>query len=271
MLCGTALRTKGVQLLLDAVVDYLPSPLDIPAVKGMNPDTGEEEERPPDPTRRSPASSSRSRPIPTWVGSAMCASTPACSRPVQTLQNTNKDRKERMGRLVQVYAEKREDVTELRAGDIGAIVGVKQTFTGETLCDPSRTDRPRSHRVPRAGHLHRGRAEDQGRPGQAGERAAAPGRRRPDLPRPRRRADRPDADQRHGRAAPRRAGRPHAARVRRAGARGPAPGCLPRDHHPQGCIETRFVRQTGGRGQYAHVIVDLEPMERGKASSSSTR
>ena len=189
VLCGTSLRTKGVQLLLDAVVDYLPSPLDIPAVRGTNPDTDEEEERPP--IINAPAAALVFK-IQTDPYIGRLAYVRVYSGVLQTgqmLQNSNKDRKERIGRLVQVYAEKREEVTELRAGDIGAIVGVKQTFTGETLCDPAAPDRAGSHRVPRSGDLHGRRAEDQGRPGQAGQRPAAAGGGRSDLPRPGGRAE----------------------------------------------------------------------------------
>src|SRR5512137_185561 len=137
VLCGTALRTKGVQLLLDAVLAYLPSPLDIPAVRGTNPDSGEEEQRPPD--INAPVASIVFK-IQTDPFIGRLAYVRIYSGVMQTgqmLQNSTRDRKERIGRLVQIYAEKRDEVSELRAGDIGAIVSVKQTYTGETLCDPA--------------------------------------------------------------------------------------------------------------------------------------
>ncbi|MDQ1300514.1 MAG: elongation factor, partial [Chloroflexota bacterium] len=137
VLCGTALRTKGVQLLLDAVVDYLPSPLDIPAVRGTNPNTDLEEERPPDPNAPVSGLVFKIQTDPFIGRLAYVRIYSGVMQSGQMLQNSTRDRKERIGRLVQVYADKRNETTELRAGDIGAIVSVKQTFTGETLCDPA--------------------------------------------------------------------------------------------------------------------------------------
>jgi len=137
VLCGTALRTKGVQLLLDAVLAYLPSPLDIPAVRGTNPDTDEEEERPPDPNAPVAGLVFKIQTDPFIGRLAYVRIYSGVMQTGQMLQNSTRDRKERIGRLVQIYAEKRDEVSELRAGDIGAIVSVKQTYTGETLCDPA--------------------------------------------------------------------------------------------------------------------------------------
>ena len=137
VLCGTALRTKGVQALLDAVVDYLPSPLDVPAVRGINPISGEEEARPADPNAPAAALVFKIQADPYIGRLAYLRVYSGVLQTGQMMHNANKDRKERIGRLVQVYADKRVELTELRAGDIGAIVGVKQSFTGETLCDPA--------------------------------------------------------------------------------------------------------------------------------------
>ena len=106
--------------------------------------------------------------------------------------------------------------TTVQAGDIVAGIGLKNTRTGDTLCDEKDADRPRGARVPRARHPRRRRAEDQGRPGQDGQGPLLPLRGGPDLPGPHRRGDRPDRHLRHGRAAPRGARRPHAARVQRS-------------------------------------------------------
>ena len=106
--------------------------------------------------------------------------------------NATKDRKERIGRILQMHANHREDKDAVFAGDIVAAVGLKNTTTGDTLCDPAQPDRARAHGVPRAGHLRRDRAEDQGRPGQAGQGARLALRGGPDLPGPHRRRDRPD-------------------------------------------------------------------------------
>ena len=115
------------------------------------------------------------------------------------------------------------------AGDIVAVMGLKDTTTGDTLCDPTNADHPRVDELPGPGHPRRDRAEDQGRPGEAGHRDPAARRGGPDLPGPHRRGDRPDDHRRHGRAAPRHPRRPHAARVQGRGQRRQAAGGLPRD------------------------------------------
>ncbi len=138
VLCGSALKNKGVQVLLDAVIDYLPSPLDIPPVKGTNPDTEEEVER----------KASDDEPLAALVFKIITdpyvgrlAFFRVYSGVIRTgtgVLNSSKDRKERIGRMVRMFADKREDVDEVHAGDIAAILGLKDTFTGETLCDPDK-------------------------------------------------------------------------------------------------------------------------------------
>jgi elongation factor G len=135
ILCGTALRNKGVQPLLDAAVRYLPSPLDIPPVEGLDPDTGETISRPPD--ANAPFAGlvfkivtdpfvGRLAYVRVYAGKLISG---------ETVYNPTRGRRERIGRIVRMHADKREDVTEVRAGDIAAIVGPKESFTGETLCD----------------------------------------------------------------------------------------------------------------------------------------
>ena len=143
--------------------------------------------------------------------------------------NTTTGKTERIGRILQMHANHREEREEIGAGEIAAGVGLKTTTTGDTLSVESAADRARVDDVPRAGDLGRGRAEVEGRPGQAlaGPRAAVRGG--PDLPRHLRRGDRPDAHRRDGRAAPRDHRRPAQARVQRRRERRPAAGRLPRD------------------------------------------
>jgi elongation factor G len=133
VMCGSSLKNKGVQLLLDAVVEYLPSPLDVPAIKGINPRTEETEER----------QASDDEPLAALVFKIITdpfvgrlAFFRVYSGVLQTgssILNTNKDRKERIGRVVRMFADRREDVTEVHAGDIAAVLGLKDTFTGDTL------------------------------------------------------------------------------------------------------------------------------------------
>lgn len=140
VLCGSAFKNKGVQPLLDAVVDYLPSPLDVPPVRGSVPGAKKEEEgaleRTADPTQPICALAFKILTDPfvgvlTFVRVYSGTITPGI-----TLYNSTRDKKERIGRIMRVHADKREEVKELQAGDIGAVVGVKEVITGDTLCDP---------------------------------------------------------------------------------------------------------------------------------------
>ena len=140
-------------------------------------------------------------------------------------------RSERIGRLLKMHANKREEIKEVYAGDIAAAVGLKNVTTGDTICDEDAPGRPRGDEVPGAGHLGRHRAEDQGRPGEAGHGARQADAGGPDLPGAHRPGDRPDDHPRHGRAAPRDHRRPAGARVQRRRQRRQAPGRLPRDDH----------------------------------------
>ena len=239
VLCGSAFKNKGVQPMLDAVVDYLPSPLDLPPTEGHRPGHPDDlMERKADDAEAFSALAFKIMTDP-YVGKLtyirVYSGTLAKGG---SLTNTTKDKKERVGRILQMHANHREDKDAVYAGDIVAVVGLKNTTTGDTLSDPGHPIELESLDVPRAGDPRRRRAQDQGRPGQAVACPLRPERGGPDLPRPQRRGDGPDRDLGHGRAAPRGAGRPDAARVQRGRQRGQAPGGLPRDH-PQGGREDR--------------------------------
>jgi elongation factor G len=135
--CGSALRNKGVQLLIDSVIDYLPSPIDIPPVQGINPNSEDVAERP----ARDDAPLSalvfkivsdpyvgRLAYIRVYSGSISQGS---------MVFNSVKNKRERVGRLLRMYADRREEIKEVRAGDIGAVLGLKNSFTGDTLSDSS--------------------------------------------------------------------------------------------------------------------------------------
>src|SRR5690606_34166067 len=135
VMCGSALKNKGVQRLLDAVAYYLPSPLDIPPVKGVNPETGEEESRPSDVT------------APTAALAFKVATDPFVGRLVfvrvysgaltsgSYVYNASTGRRERIGRLLKMHANSREEVEVIEAGSLGAVVGLKDTSTGDSLVD----------------------------------------------------------------------------------------------------------------------------------------
>ena len=133
--CGTSYKNKGVQKLLDAIVDYMPSPLDIPAIKGTNPETGEEEERHAGDDQPFSALAFKIATDP-FVGK-LCFFR-VYSGIVEagaSVLNATKDKKERMGRILQMHANHRADLEVCYCGDIAAAVGVKNTTTGDTLCD----------------------------------------------------------------------------------------------------------------------------------------
>ena len=138
VLCGAALRNKAVQPLLDAVVAYLPSPLDVPPVTGTDPRTGEELVR--RATEDDPFSALAFK-IAADPFSGKLAFFRVYSGTVRagdTVYNATKDRRERIARIVMLHANHREDVEEVAAGEIAAAIGLKQTFTGDTLCDPAK-------------------------------------------------------------------------------------------------------------------------------------
>ena len=133
--CGSALRNKGIQPLLDAIIDYLPSPLDIPPAKGENPETGKEETREVDPEGLLSAMVFKIVADP-YAG--RMAYFRVYSGKIQQgvmAYNSSSGKKERVGRLLRVYADHREDVSEIGAGDIGAVLGFKNVSTGDTLSD----------------------------------------------------------------------------------------------------------------------------------------
>ncbi len=136
VLCGSSLRNKGVQPLLDAVIDYLPSPVDIPPVYGLDPDTNVEKIRPTNDAAPLSALVFKIVADP-YVGRlAYVRVYSGVLNASSGVINSTKGRKERIGRLMRMRANQREDLTEIPAGEIGAIIGLKQTFTGDTLCDP---------------------------------------------------------------------------------------------------------------------------------------
>ncbi|WP_419025263.1 elongation factor G [Emergencia sp.] len=135
MLCGSAYRNKGVQMMLDAVIDYMPAPIDIPPIKGVDPDTGEEDVR----------KSSDSEPFSALAFKIMAdpfvgklAFFRVYSGTLESgsyVYNSTKGKKERIGRILQMHANKREEIEKVYSGDIAAAVGLKDTTTGDTLCD----------------------------------------------------------------------------------------------------------------------------------------
>jgi elongation factor G len=138
ILCGSAFKNKGVQPMLDAVVDYLPSPLDVPPMKGIDVKTGEEATRAPSDTEPLSMLAFKIMNDP-FVGSlTFCRIYSGKVETGMTLVNTVKDKKERIGRMLLMHANHREDIKDAYTGDIVALAGLKDVTTGDTLCDPAK-------------------------------------------------------------------------------------------------------------------------------------
>ena len=133
--CGTSYKNKGVQELLDAIVDYMPAPTDIAHIKGVNPDTEEEEERPSSDDEPFSALAFKIATDP-YVGKLCFFRVYSGSITAgSTVMNSTKGNRERLGRILQMHANHREDINQVYSGDIAAAVGLKNTTTGDTLCD----------------------------------------------------------------------------------------------------------------------------------------
>ena len=135
VLCGSAFKNKGVQMMLDAVIDYLPSPLDIPAIKGVNPDTDEEEERPASDEEPFAALAFKIMTDPFVGRLTFFRVYSGVLNSGSYVLNTSKGKRERIGRILQMHANHRNEIETVYAGDIAAAVGLKDTTTGDSLTD----------------------------------------------------------------------------------------------------------------------------------------
>ena len=135
VLCGSAFKNKGVQMMLDAVIDYLPSPLDIPAIKGVNPDTGEEEERPASDDEPFAALAFKIMTDPFVGRLTFFRVYSGVLNSGSYVLNTTKGKRERIGRILQMHANSRKEIETVYSGDIAAAIGLKDTTTGDSLTD----------------------------------------------------------------------------------------------------------------------------------------
>jgi elongation factor G len=168
VICGSAFKNKGVQPLLDAVVDFLPSPLDVPSITGIDPNKKRSEterliDAPAPTTRRSAALAFKIMTDP-FVGQLTFFRVySGVLTAGGSVYNATKQRTERIGRLLKMHANKREEIKEVYAGDIAAAVGLKSVSTGDTLCDEKAPDRARVDGLPEAG-ASRSRSSPRRRP-----------------------------------------------------------------------------------------------------------
>jgi elongation factor G len=262
--CGSSLRNKGVQPLLDAVIAYLPSPLDIPAVRGVRP--GGEEEVLREPSDDTPLSALVFKIVTDpYVGRlAYLRVYSGVLAQGGMAYNSTKGKKERIGRLLRMYADRREDIDEVRAGDIAAILGMKDTFTGDTLSDPSDPIILESITFPEPVifvAIEPKTTSDQDRMGEALKKLAEED---PTF--------RVGADDETGQTVISGMGELHLEvlvdrmlREFKVQANIGRPRVAYRESITRAVpkAEVRYIKQTGGHGQYGHVVLALEPGEPG--------
>ncbi len=245
MLCGTAFKNKGVQAMLDAVIDYLPSPVDIPPVKGEN-EKGEPDSRRPIDDEPFAALAFKIMTDP-FVGQlSFIRVYSGVLNSGDTVLTSVRGKKERIGRLLQMHANERAEIKEVRAGDIAAVVGLKDVITGETICDVKKSITLEKMEFPDpviSQAVEPKTKADQEKMGVALNRLAQEG---PVVPRAYRRGIRPDHHLRHGRTAPGDHRRPHEARVHGGGLGRQAAGRLPRDLQEDAGVRGQ-VHQAVGR------------------------
>jgi elongation factor G len=264
VLCGSALRNKGIQRVLDAIVYYLPSPLDIPPIEGTNPYTDKIEHRVAEDDAPFSALVFKIVTDP-YVGRlAYFRVYSGVVNAGDSVLNSTKDKRERVGRILRMHADHREDLTEVRAGDIAATLGLKRTFTGETLCAPDAPIVLEAIEFPEPVinlAIEPKSNQDQDKMGNA---LRALAEEDPTF--------QVKVDEQTGQTILSGMGELHLEvlvdrllREFRVGANVGQPRVAYRETitRPVDKVEGRFVRQSGGRGQYGHVVLSLEPLEPG--------
>lgn len=264
VLCGSAFKNKGVQLMLDAVVDYLPSPLDIPSIKGIIPDTDEDVERHADDNEPFSALAFKVMTDP-YVGKLTFFR--VYSGTLQSgsyVLNSTKGKRERIGRILQMHANHRQEIPEVHAGDIAAAVGLKDTTTGDTLCDEKNPVILESMEFPEP--VISVAIEPKSKADQDKMSTALQKLQEEDP------TFRAHTDQETGQTIIEGMGELHldiiVDRMRRefkVEANVGAPQVAYRETFTTSAqVEGKFVRQSGGRGQYGHVWIEFSPNEQGK-------
>jgi elongation factor G len=262
--CGSSLRNKGVQSLLDAVVDFLPSPQDVPPVKGIHPRTDQEIERAADDNAPLSALVFKIVTDP-YVGRLAYFRVYSGKLSQGSMAyNSVKDQRERIGRLLRMYADRREDITEVLAGDIGAVLGLKNSFTGDTLCDADEPVLLETISFPEpviSVAIEPKTTADQDKMGEALRKLAEED---PTF--------RVRGDEETGQTIISGMGELHLEvlvdrmlREFRVQARVGRPQVAYRESITRTVpkVDYRYVKQTGGRGQYGHVVLELQPGEPG--------
>lgn len=264
VICGSAFKNKGVQILLDAVIDYLPSPLDVPAIKGIVPDTDEEVERKSSDEEPFSALAFKIMTDP-YVGKLTFFRVySGVLNSGSYVKNSTKGKRERVGRILQMHANSREEISTVYAGDIAAAVGLKDTTTGDTLCDEKSLVILESMEFPEpviSVAIEPKSKADQDKMGTALSKLSEED---PTF--------RAHTDQETGQTIIAGMGELHldiiVDRMRRefkVEANVGAPQVAYRETFRSAAkVEGKFARQSGGRGQFGHVWIEFEPNEEGK-------
>ena len=263
--CGSSLRNKGVQPLLDAMIDYLPSPADIQAVKGTNPNSGDEILR--EHGDNEPMSALVFKIVTDPYVGRLAYLRVYSGKVTQgtTIHNSSKGKKERVGRLIRMYADHREDIEEVYAGDIAAILGLKESFTGDTLSDPSNPIVLESISFPEpviSIAVEPKTTSDQSKMSEALRKLSEED---PTF--------RVHTDAVNGQTILEGMGELHLdvlvdrmMREFKVQANVGRPRVAYRETitRPVTKVDYRYVKQSGGKGQYGHVVINVEPVERGQ-------
>jgi len=265
VLCGSAFKNKGVQMLLDAVIDYLPSPIDVPAIEGINPDTEETEVR--EASDDAPFSGLAFKIMSDpYVGKlAFFRSYSGTLEAGSYVYNATADIRERVGRILQMHANRREERDEIYAGDLGALVGLKNTSTGDTICDQDNPIILESMEFPEpviGVAIEPKSKADQDKLGEALQRLAEED---PTF--------KVHTDEETGQTIIEGMGELHLEvivdrllREFKVDANIGKPKVAYRETITKKVtgVEGKFIRQSGGRGQYGHVVIDIEPQNAGE-------
>lgn len=264
VICGSAFKNKGVQILLDAVIDYLPSPLDVPAIKGIVPDTDEEVERKSSDEEPFAALAFKIMTDP-YVGKLTFFRVySGVLNSGSYVKNSTKGKRERVGRILQMHANSREEISTVYAGDIAAAVGLKDTTTGDTLCDEKSLVILESMEFPEpviSVAIEPKSKADQDKMGTALSKLSEED---PTF--------RAHTDQETGQTIIAGMGElhldiivDHMRREFKVEANVGAPQVAYRETFRAAAkVEGKFARQSGGRGQFGHVWIEFEPNEEGK-------
>ncbi|WP_079504270.1 elongation factor G [Mesobacillus jeotgali] len=264
VICGSAFKNKGVQLMLDAVIDYLPSPLDVPAIKGTLPDSDEEVERHADDNEPFSALAFKVMTDP-YVGKLTFFRVYSGTLESGSyVQNSTKGKRERIGRILQMHANSRQEISKVYAGDIAAAVGLKDTTTGDTLCDDKNLVILESMQFPEP--VIQLSVEPKSKADQDKMTTALQKLQEEDP------TFRAHTDQETGQVIIAGMGELHldiiVDRMKRefkVEANVGAPQVAYRETFRESAnVEGKFARQSGGRGQYGHVWIEFSPNEEGK-------